>query len=310
MVNVFLTGASGFVGSHLTPILLAAGHKLTALARSDASAKKLEDQGITVIRATLEDTDVLFKAASEAEAVIHLGFVHDFSDFEKCLKIDYAAIGTFAKALKGTSKTLLTTSGLLVSSSPSPELTELTLSDGSGRGIAEQLTLDPSLVASGVRSHVMRLALTVHGDGDEALMTYYVQKSREIGFAGYPGEGEIRWPAVHVKDAAEAYKLALENENKKLKGGEILHIVQDSGVPFKAIAETVAKRWGILAKSLTQEEAVESYAWLSPFFWARDLLASGELTRGWLGWEPKQKTLVEDLESSEWYFASGLKFKY
>ncbi|ODN83677.1 hypothetical protein L202_01773, partial [Cryptococcus amylolentus CBS 6039] len=313
MVNVFITGASGYVGSHVTALLLKAGHKLIALARSQASAKKLEDEGVTVIRASLEDTDVLSKAAHEADAVIHLGFIHDFSDFEKCLEIDYNTIQTFARALEGTSKTVLTTSGFLISSpspSPSPAITEHTLTDGSGRGRSEPLTLSPTLKASGVRAHVLRLALTVHGEGDAGLLTFYIQQSKKLGFAGYLGEGDLRWPAVHVKDAARAFLLALENPNKTLQGGEILHVVQDSGVPFKSIAEAVAKRWDIPSKSLTKEEAEQSYEWLAPFFWGQDLVAESGLTRKWLGWEPEEKGLVKDLESSEWYFKEGVAFKY
>ncbi|ODO11150.1 hypothetical protein I350_01753 [Cryptococcus amylolentus CBS 6273] len=304
MVNVFLTGATGFVGSHLTPILLQGKHKLTAIARSDASAKKLQDQGITVIRASLEDTDALFKAASEADAVIHLGFVHDMANFSKAIEVDYTTVETFAKALEGTSKTLITTSGLLASSSPTPS--ELTPAMHAGRGKAEHLVL--SLATSGIRSHVVRMAPTTHGDGDESIMTLYIQQSTKAGFAGYVGEGDIHWPAVHVKDAVNVFKLALES--RTLKGGEVLHAVHDAGVPFKSIAEAVAGRLGIPTKSLTLEEAAVHYAFLSKMFFTRDMVASSELTKEWLSWQPKQKGLVEDIKTSEWYFSPEAVSKY
>ncbi|WVQ72108.1 hypothetical protein IAR50_001653 [Cryptococcus sp. DSM 104548] len=303
MVNVFLTGASGFVGSHLTPILLAAGHKLTAIARSDASAKKLEEQGITVVRASLEDIDALYKGASEADAVIHLGFIHDFANMEKSAQVDLAAIETFGKALHGTSKTLITTSGLLLAASPAPD--ELTPAIPFFRGPAERLTT--SFSANGVRAHVIRLAPSVHGDGDQGFISFYIHQSRLAGFAGYVGEGENHWPAVHVQDAAQLFKLVLES--KKLKGGEVLHAAQDAGVPLKSIAETVAARLGIPSKSITAEEAGESYSWLSRAMVA-DKVASSELTREWLGWEPREKGLAEDIEGSGWYFTPEAVAKY
>ncbi|TYJ55780.1 hypothetical protein B9479_003558 [Cryptococcus floricola] len=293
MVNIFITGASGYIGSHLTPLLLEAGHKLTAIARSDASAKKLEDQGITVIRAGLEDTDALFKAASEADAVFHLAFVHDFANFTKALETDYTTVETFAKALIGTSKILITTSGLLAAASPTPS--ELTPAIEAGRGKSDHLAL--SLAASGVRSHLIRLAPTTHGDGDHGLLAFYIQQSKKAGFAGYVGEGGNHWPAVHVDDAVKVYKLVLES--KTLKGGEVLHEVQDAGVPFKSIAELSLAGLGFLPKALRKKK-----------FFSRDLVAESTLTREWLGWAPEEKGLVEDIESSEWYFTPEAVSKY
>ncbi|WVQ72107.1 hypothetical protein IAR50_001652 [Cryptococcus sp. DSM 104548] len=303
MVNVFLTGASGFVGSHLTPILLAAGHKLTAIARSDASAKKLEDQGITVIHATLEDIDALHTGASEADAVIHLGFIRDFNNRAKAVQVDHTAIETFGKALEGTNKTLIITSGLLFASSPAA--TELTPAIQSNRGLAETLTL--SFAASGVRSHVVRLPPAVYGDGDQGFLSTYIQQSKEAGFAGYVAEGEAHWPAVHFTEAAQVYKLALESTS--LKGGEVLHAAQEAGIPFKSIAEAVATRLGVPSKSITPEEASQRYVWLGRFI-AVDVVASSELTRKWIGWEPKGKGLKEEIEGSEWYFTPEAVVKF
>ncbi|WVQ72109.1 hypothetical protein IAR50_001654 [Cryptococcus sp. DSM 104548] len=303
MVKVFLTGASGYIGSHVTPLLLAAGHKLTAIARSDASAKQLEDQGVTVVRATLEDTDALYKGASEADAVIHLGFIHDFANFAKSIQVDHAAIETFGKALHGTSKTLIITSGLLLGNGEQP--TELTPAAQAGRGAAEHLAL--SFASSGVRPYIIRLPPTVHGDGDQAFLTFYINQSKKTGFAGYVGEGQGHWPAVHVKDAAEVYKLALESTS--LQGGKVLHAAQDAGVPFKSIAEAVAKRLGIETKSLTSEEAGQHYSWLAMFI-ARDVVASSELTKEWLGWQPKEKALLKEIEGTDWYFTPEAVVKF
>ncbi|WVQ75004.1 hypothetical protein IAR50_004612 [Cryptococcus sp. DSM 104548] len=303
MVKIFLTGASGYIGSHVTPILLAAGHKLTAIARSEASAKKLEDQGVTVVRASLEDTDALHKGAFEADAVIHLGFIHDFANFAKSIQVDHAAIEAFGKALHGTSKTLISTSGLLIGTSSEP--TELTPANEAGRGNAEHLAL--SFAASGVRPYIVRLPPTVHGDGDQAFLTFYIQQSRKAGFAGYVGGGQGHWPAVHVKDAAQVYKLALESTS--LQGGKVLHAAQDAGVPFKSIAEAVGKRLGVPTKSLTKEEAGEHYSWLAMFI-AGDVVASSELTKEWLGWEPKEKAFLEEIEETGWYFTPEAVVKF
>ncbi|WVQ72113.1 hypothetical protein IAR50_001658 [Cryptococcus sp. DSM 104548] len=303
MVNVFITGASGFVGSHLTPILLAAGHKVTAIARSDSSAKLLEDQGVTVIRATLQDTDILEKAASEADAVIHLGFIHDFNNYAEASRVDRVAIEAFGKALKGSNKPLIGTSAIPVAGIPNPsELSPGTLPP---RAEAESITL--ALAKSGIRAHVVRLTPTVYGDGDQAFLAHYVQQSRKAGFAGYVGDGGNHWPAAHVKDAAEVYKLVLES--KTLKGGEVLHAARDAGVPFKDIAEVAASRLGIETRSITQEQAGEYYTWLSHFLGA-DTVAETQLTRKWLGWEPKEQGLLEELEGSKWYFEPGSKTKF
>ncbi|ODN83676.1 hypothetical protein L202_01772 [Cryptococcus amylolentus CBS 6039] len=291
MVNVFLTGASGFVGSHVTPVLLAAGHKLTALARSDASAKKLKDQGVTVIRGTLEDTEVLEKAAAASDGVIHLGFIHDFTNMPYAIKVELAAIEAFGKGLKGTNKPLIITSGL-IGSSPAP--TELTPALTTGRGQAEHFVL--ALASSGIRSQVIRLPPTTHGDSDQGFLTFYIQHSKKAGFAGYLGDVENHWPAVHVKDAAELYKLALENATGSLKGGRWRS--------FQKIASVVAKHLGISTKSLTPQEAETAYLWMGHII-SMDAVATSELTRERTGWEPKEKALLKDIEESEWYFAEG-----
>ncbi|ADV23642.1 3-beta hydroxysteroid dehydrogenase/isomerase [Cryptococcus gattii E566] len=295
-MKVFLTGASGYIGSHVTTVLLVAGHQLTAIARSDASAKKLEEQGVTVIRASLEDTEVLTKAASEADAVIHLAYIHDFSDYGgRPAQVDYAAIRALATGLKGTNKPLVSTSGI-----PSPGIricTELDIGKYGPRAEAENILFE--YTSQGVRTAVIRLPFTVHGDFDKAFILQIINQSRQKGNAAYVGEGGNHWPAVHVKDAAQLFRAAIES--KTLEGGKILHGVQDEGIPFKQIAEVVGKKLGVEPKSVADEEIGEYYTWLGMFV-KMDFIGSSKLTREWLGWEPKEKGLLADLESSQTYF--------
>ncbi|AAW44469.1 hypothetical protein CNG00630 [Cryptococcus deneoformans JEC21] len=295
-MKVFLTGASGYIGSHVTALLLEAGHQLTAIARSDASAKKLERQGVTVILASLEDTEVLTKAASEADAVIHLAYIHDFSDYGgKPAQIDYAAIRALASGLKGTNKPLVTTSGI-----PSPGIricTELDVGKYGPRAEAENVLFE--YTSQGVRTAVIRLPFTVHGDFDKGFIPLIIDQSRQKGVAAYVGKGDNHWPAVHVKDAAQLYKAVIES--KTLEGGKILHGVQDEGIPFKQIAEIIGKKLGVETKSVADEKVGEYYSWLGMFV-KMDFIGSSKLTREWLGWEPKEQGLLADLESSQTYF--------
>ncbi|OXH27722.1 3-beta hydroxysteroid dehydrogenase/isomerase [Cryptococcus neoformans] len=295
-MKIFLTGASGYIGSHVTTLLLEAGHQLTAIARSDASAKKLEDQGVTIIRASLEDTQALTKAASDADAVIHLAYIHDFSDYGgRPAQIDFAAVRALATGLKGTNKPLVTTSGV-----PSPGIricTELDVGKYGPRAEAENVLFE--YTSQGVRTAVIRLPFTVHGDSDKGFIPHVIDQSRQKGVAAYVGEGDNHWPAVHVKDAAQLYKAVIES--KTLEGGKILHAVQDEGIPFKQIAEVVGKKLGVETKSVADGDVGKYYSWLGMFV-KMDFICSSKLTREWLGWEPKEKGLLADLESSQTYF--------
>ncbi|WVQ79592.1 hypothetical protein IAT38_001692 [Cryptococcus sp. DSM 104549] len=297
-MKVFATGASGWVGSHVTPLLLKAGHQVTAAARSDASAKKLEDQGVTVIRAGLEDTDALHKAAGEADAVIHMAYIHDFSDYGgKPAQIDYAAIRAMASALEGTNKPIIITSGIPVA--PIHNIAETDAGTTGPRAEGENVAI--SYADKGVRPIIIRLPFTVHGDGDHGFISFAAGLAAKTGVAAYVGDGSNTWPAVHVKDAAEVYKRAVEND--KLPGGTRLHAVQDTGVPFKQIAEVIGKRTGAEVKSVSKEEAGKYLEWLA-YFASMSVEPQSKLTREWLGgWEPKEKPLLEDLETSTTYFA-------
>lgn len=209
--------------------------------------------------------------------------------------VDYAAIRALATGLKGTNKPLVSTSGI-----PSPGIricTELDIGKYGPRAEAENILFE--YTSQGVRTAVVRLPFTVHGDSDKAFIPQIISQSRQKGNAAYVGEGGNRWPAVHVKDAAQLFRAVIES--KTLKGGKILHGVQDEGIPFKRIAEVVGKKLGVEPKSVADEEIGEYYTWLGMFV-KMDFIGSSKLTREWLGWEPKEKGLLADLESSQTYF--------
>ncbi|OWZ37137.1 3-beta hydroxysteroid dehydrogenase/isomerase [Cryptococcus neoformans c8] len=301
-MKVFLTGATGYIGSHLTPILLSAGHDLSVLARSNVAAENLGKQGITIVRGSLEDVDILTKAASEADAVIHLAYIHDFENYDdKPIQVDNAAIRALAEGLKGSNKPLLITSVLPFGTSYATELDPATFGP---RAQAERTLLE--YTSQGVRTGIVRLP-NVHGDNDKAFVPHVIAQSRKNGVAAYVGEGKTHWAAVHVKDAVQVYKLAVES--KVLKGGEVLHAVHDEGVESKKLIELIASKLGVETKSITPEEAATFYTFLGPFVQA-DITGTSKLTRKLLGWEPKEKTLLEDLETSETYFATGNGSKY
>ncbi|WVQ85754.1 hypothetical protein IAT38_007921 [Cryptococcus sp. DSM 104549] len=296
-MKFFITGATGWVGSHVTTALLEGGHQLTALARSDSSAKKLEDQGVTVIRGGLEDTDVLHKAAKESDGVLHVAYVLDVADpAGPPARIDLAAIKAMASALEGTNKPIIITSGIPVA--PIHNIAETDAGTLGPRAEAENLVL--SYADKGVRALVARLPFSVHGVGDLwGFMSMAVDEARKSGAAVYVEEGTNVWPAVHVKDAAMVYRLAVEND--KLVGGKRLHLVHDVGVPYKDIAEVIGKRLGLPVKSVTKEEATKYLGVMGPVA-AMGIAPQNALTKEWLGWEPKEKGLIEDLESILTYF--------
>ncbi|ODN83682.1 hypothetical protein L202_01778 [Cryptococcus amylolentus CBS 6039] len=287
MVHVFIPRASGF-------------------------AKTLEDRGLNVIRATLEDIDVLAKTASDADAVIHLGCkrtspptLHPISHLHHRAYPDPAdldIITAFGTVLSRTNKPLIITSCTLVTGIPNSH--EYSPGKVPPMAASERLTL--RLSSAGIRTHIIRLPPVVHGDGDTGFLAHYIECSRKAGFAGYVGDGEHRWPTAHVEDVVQVYKLALETIH--LKGGNILHASHESGVFFSDIASTVAKRLNIKAKSMTKQEAEEAYTWGVQMM-VQDGRTSSEWTRAWLGWKPEGVGLVEDLEGSGWYFGDDCVYR-
>jgi nucleoside-diphosphate-sugar epimerase len=306
-MRVFVTGASGWIGSAVVPELIGAGHRVTGLARSDASAAALTAAGAEVQPGTLDDPDILRSAAAASDGVIHLAFKHDIAftgDFQGAADADRGAVQIFGDALAGSGRPLVIASGTL-GVAPGRLATERDGHDaspalatmGSGpqaRQATAEFTL--SLASRGVRSSVLRLPPTVHGDGDSGFMAAIVGIARATGVSGYLGDGANRWPAVHRLDAAHLFRLALE----QAPAGSTLHAVADEGVPIHDIAEVIGRHLGVPLASISPEDAAEHFTWLAHFL-ALDSPASSELTRALLGWQPTQPGLIDDLDKGHYF---------
>ena len=296
-MRVFLTGATGFVGSAVTQELINAGHQVLGLTRSEKGAEALTAAGAEPHRGTLEDLDCLRAGAETTDGTIHCGFVHDFSNFAKSCEIDRVAIETVGAALAGSDRPFLNTSGLAGLSSDRPATEEdATAPNSTPRAPAEGLTL--GLATRGVRAGIVRLSPSVHGEGDHGFVPIIINIAREKGVSAYIGEGANRWPGVHRLDAARLYRLALE----KGTAGTRYHGVADEGVPTRDIAEVIGRRLNLPVKSVSAEEAKTHFGWMA-FFFAMNLAASSALTRERLGWQPTGPGLLADLDQ-EHYFAS------
>jgi nucleoside-diphosphate-sugar epimerase len=297
-MRVFVTGASGFIGSAVVAELRDAGHEVLGLARSDSSAAALEAAGAGVHRGDLGDTDSLRAGAAAADGVIHLAYIHDFSKFEENAMVDLAAIEALGAELAGSERPLVIASGTL-GLAPGRVATEQDAGDPSGpaggRRRNEQALL--ALADRGVRSVSIRLTPTVHGEGDHGFVPILIGVARQSGVAGYVGDGSSRWPAVHRLDAATLFRLALE----QAPGGTVLHAVAEEGVPTREIAEAIGCQLGVPAVSVPARDAPEHFGFLGPFF-GLDAPASSAVTRERLGWSPTQPGLIEDLNQGH-YFA-------
>jgi nucleoside-diphosphate-sugar epimerase len=292
-MKVFVTGASGHVGSALVPELLQADHQVIGLARSEASAAKLEARGVTVRLGTLDDLDTLRKAAAEADAVIHLAFKHEemfAGDYAGASAADLAVVQTFIDELSGTGKPLIGTGGTLSYSDLGHTATEdERVPDDHSRGTARNLIID----ASDVRGAVVVLPPTVHSELDTAgFIPLLVRTARATGVSGYPGDGTNRWSATHTLDAARLYRLAAE----KAPAGSVLHAVAEEAVSLREIAEVIGRKLNVPVESVPAEH----FGPLANMV-ARDAPTSGARTKALLGWEPKGPSLREDLESG-FYF--------
>jgi nucleoside-diphosphate-sugar epimerase len=306
-MRVFVTGASGWIGSAVVPELIGAGHQVTGLARSDASAAALTAAGAEVQPGTLDDPDILRSAAAASDGVIHLAFKHDIAftgDFQGAADADRQAVEIFGEALAGSGRPFVIASGTLAVA-PGRLATERDGHDASpalaamgGGPQARQATAEftLSLASRGVRSSVLRLPPTVHGDGDNGFMAAIVGIARAGGVSGYIGDGANRWPAVHRLDAAHLFRLALE----QAPAGSTLHAVADEGVPIRDIAEVIGRQLGVPLASITPEDAGEHFTWLAHFL-ALDSPASSELTRELLGWQPTQPGLIDDLDKGHYF---------
>jgi nucleoside-diphosphate-sugar epimerase len=294
-MKVFVTGATGFVGSAVVRSLIEVGHSVRALARSEAAADKLKAIGVEVVRGSIEGKDSLRAAARASDAVIHTAFDHDFSRFnESCLQ-DQQAILVMGDALKGSARPLIVTAGLahitpgrvaFESDAPIANPAYPRVSDATAQALA----------TTGVNAMVVRLPPSVHGQGDHGFVPMLVAAARATGVSAYIGDGENLWPAVHQRDAAQLYRLALE----KGETGDRFHAAAETGIPFRKIAAAIGRGLGVPVASLSEEEAVAHFSWLATFV-GMDARTSTDFTRAKLGWLPNEPGLIFDIENSGYF---------
>jgi nucleoside-diphosphate-sugar epimerase len=302
IMRVFVTGATGWIGSVVVRELLGAGHQVTGLARSDSSAALVTAAGAEVFRGSLEDTAGLRAAAAEADGVIHTGYVHDFSptgDPAAAAALDGRVIAAFGEALAGTGKPLVVASGL-----PVPPAGVVATEEVRSENPAHPRESEPAALAvaasagqhGGVRASVVRLPPSVHGEGDPWFIPIFINVARKTGISAYVGDGANVWPAVHRVDAARLFRLALE----QAPAGTLLNAVADEGVPFREIAEVIGRHLQVPAKSITAAEAPEQFGSLAGFA-AIDVRASSAITRQRFGWRPAEPGLIADLDQGHYF---------
>lgn len=288
-MHVFVTGATGWVGSAVVQELIGAGYQVTGLARSDDKVAALAATGAKVVRGTLDDLDVLYQAASAADAVIHTAFNHDFSRFAENAEQDRHVIEVLGSALQGTERPLLVTSGLLGLTQGASELE--VPSPASPR---KSETAARTLVERGVRCATVRLAPSVHGLGDHGFVPILIRLARETGVSAYLGDGVHCWSGVHRLDAARVYRLALEQGVTQ----SVYHAVADEAVPFKDIAQAIGRGLGLPVESREREH----FGWFAHMAGA-NMAVSSAYTRALLGWTPSGPSLLADLEQPGYYHA-------
>jgi nucleoside-diphosphate-sugar epimerase len=306
-MRVFVTGASGWIGSAVVAELLGAGHQVVGLARSAESADALRAAGAEVHLGDLDDLDNLKSAASASDGVIHLAFKHDLAfsgNFQAAADADRLAVEAFGEALAGSDRPFVLASGLLgiapgrVATEADGHVRDASFAALGGGPVARWETAEfaLSLASRGVLSSIVRLPPTNHGDGDDGFVANLVNIAREKGVSGYVGDGANRWPAVHRLDSAKLFRLAVE----AAPAGTTLHAVADEGVPIRDIAEVIARHLDVPEASISPENAGEHFTWMAHFI-AMDSPASGKVTQELMKWEPTQQGLIADLEENRYF---------
>jgi nucleoside-diphosphate-sugar epimerase len=296
-MKIFVTGATGFIGSAIVPELIKAGYQVLGLTRSDAGAQSLIAAGAEAHRGSLEDLESLRAGAAKSDGVIHCAFIHDFSKFQENCEIDRQAIEALGSVLAGSDRPLIVSSGTAGAAAPGQVATEDHVVPPESRlpRVSEQTALS----LKGVSASVMRLP-QVHDTVKQGLVTYLIAVAREKGVSAYVGEGRNRWAAAHISDVARLYRLALE----KHEAGAKYHAVAEEGVPMRDIAETTGRGLKIPVVSLSPEKAAAHFGWLAMFA-GLDMPASSAQTQQRLGWHPTGPGLIADLEQMNYLEASA-----
>jgi nucleoside-diphosphate-sugar epimerase len=294
-MRIFLTGATGFIGSRIVPELLGAGHQVIGMTRSDAGAKRLEEAGVEVHRGTLEEPDSLRRGAEKADAVIHTAFDHDFSRFaENCAK-DGRVIAAMGEALKGSDRPLIITSGTGLGSAEhgQPALEDICNLDHPNPRVASEIAGN-ALLDQGINLSVVRLP-QVHDPVRQGLISPLVEIALAKGVSAYVGDGKNRYPAAHVVDVARLYRLAIE----RAEAGARYHAVAEEGIATREIAEALGRGLNLPVVSVAPEKAAEHFGWMAMFA-GLDMLASSTRTRQVLGWQPTGPGLIADLDAMDY----------
>ncbi|HEX4340662.1 MAG TPA: SDR family oxidoreductase [Polyangiaceae bacterium] len=295
-MRVFITGASGFIGSAVLQELVRAGHQVVGLARSEASAAALTAAGAQVQRGDLEDLDALRAGAASADGVIHLAFIHDFSNFAASARTDERAVQALGTAIEGSGKPLVVASGV-IALAPGRVATERDEATGSfPRTAGMRMTM--SFNERGVRASLVRFAPTVHGRGDHGFVPALIAIARAKGVAGYIDDGSSRWPAVHRFDAASCVRLAVE----KGPTGAV-HAIAEEGIPTRTIAEAIGRHLKVPVASIPAADAAAHFGFLGEFF-GMDSPASSAVTRELLDWNPVHPGLIADLDEGHYFDAN------
>ena len=296
-MRIFVTGATGFIGSAVVQELIKAGHQVLGLARSNVAAKSLAAAGAQVLRGDLEDLDSLRSGAAASDGVIHTGFIHDFSKFKAVCEIDRRAIEALGSELAGSDRPLIVTSGTALVT-PGRLATEEDASTSTSNDFPRVASEEAarSVAERGVHISVVRLSPSVHGDGDHGFVPTLINTAREKRVSAYVGEGLNRWTAVHRLDAAHLYRRAFEKGSARAR----YHGVDEDGIAFREIAKVIGKHLNIPVVSKSPDEAASHFGWFAHFA-GLDCPASSKLTRERLGWRPVQPSLLSDLERGSYF---------